>query len=60
MDDHLAPAGLIAGPKIKSRVEDDLRYGHDIAKEVSRLDIGQTVLVKNDARARRRGIRGDE
>ncbi len=47
MDDHLAPAGLIAGPKIKSRVEDDLRYGHDIAKEVSRLDIGQTVLVKN-------------
>jgi len=47
MDDHLAPAGLIAGPKIKSRVEDDLRYGRDIAKEVSRLDIGQTVLVKN-------------
>jgi len=47
MEEHLAPAGLIAGPKIKPRVEDDLRYGHDIAKEVSRLDIGQTVLVKN-------------
>ena len=47
MDDHLAPAGLIAGPKVKARVLDDLRYGHDIAKEVSRLDIGQTVLVKN-------------
>ena len=47
MDDHLAPAGLIAGPKVKPRVLDDLRFGHDIAKEVSRLDIGQTVLVKN-------------
>ncbi len=47
MDDHLAPAGLIAGPKVKPRVEDDLRYGHELAKEVSRLDIGQTVLVKN-------------
>ena len=47
MDDHLAPAGLIAGPRLKARTEDDLRYGHDLAKEVSRLDIGQTVLVKN-------------
>ena len=47
MDEHLAPAGLIAGPKLKPRIEDDLRFGHDVAKEVSRLDIGQTVLVKN-------------
>ena len=47
MDDHLAAAGLIAGPKLKSRTEDDLHFGYDIAKEVSRLDIGQTVLVKN-------------
>lgn len=47
MDDHLAPAGLIAGPRIKTRVEDDLRYGFQIAKESSRLDIGQTVVVKN-------------
>jgi DUF1009 family protein len=47
MDDHLAPAGLIAGPKLKARAEEDLRYGRDLAKEVSRLDIGQTVLVKN-------------
>jgi UDP-2,3-diacylglucosamine hydrolase len=47
MDDHLAGAGLICGPRLKSRVEDDLRYGHEIAKEVSRLDVGQTVLVRN-------------
>lgn len=47
MDDHLAGAGLICGPRLKARVEDDLRYGHEIAKEVSRLDVGQTVLVRN-------------
>ena len=47
MEDHVAGSGLLFGPKVKARVEDDLRFGHDIAKEVSRLDIGQTVLVKN-------------
>jgi UDP-2,3-diacylglucosamine hydrolase len=47
MEEHLAPAGLIAGPRPKARVEDDLRYGFQIAKESSRLDIGQTVVVKN-------------
>jgi hypothetical protein len=47
MEQHLAPAGRIAGPKLKPRDEDDLRYGFQIAKESSRLDIGQTVVVKN-------------
>jgi UDP-2,3-diacylglucosamine hydrolase len=47
MGDHLAGSGLLFGPKVKARVEDDLHYGHEIAKEVARLDIGQTVLVKN-------------
>lgn len=47
MDDHLAGNGHLFGPKPKARVEEDLRFGHEIAKEVSRLDIGQTVVVKN-------------
>ena len=47
MEEHLAPAGLIAGPRLKPREEDDVRYGFHIAKESSRLDIGQTVVVKN-------------
>lgn len=46
MDEHLAPAGLIAGPKLKRREEEDVRFGFRIAKETSRLDIGQTVVVK--------------
>lgn len=47
MEEHLAPAGLIAGPKLKPRDEEDLHYGFQLAKESSRLDIGQTVVVKN-------------
>ncbi len=47
MEDSVAPVGLIAGPKVSRRQEADLRYGYRIAKETSRLDIGQTVVVKN-------------
>lgn len=47
MDDYLAQPGLIAGPKLDKRLEEDVRFGFQIAKEVSRLDIGQTVVVKN-------------
>jgi len=46
MDEHLAPAGLFAGPKLSRREEEDIRFGFRIAKETSRLDIGQTVVVK--------------
>jgi UDP-2,3-diacylglucosamine hydrolase len=47
LDDCLAPAGIIAGRKLSRREEDDVTFGFEIAREVSRLDIGQTVVVKN-------------
>ena len=47
LEDCLAPAGLIAGGKLSRREEQDVAFGFEIAREVSRLDIGQTVLVKN-------------
>ena len=47
LEDCLAPAGLIAGRNLTHREEDDVAFGFEIAREVSRLDIGQTVLVKN-------------
>jgi DUF1009 family protein len=47
LEDHLASPGPIAGPKIKARYLSDLEFGFRMAKETSRLDIGQTVLVKN-------------
>jgi DUF1009 family protein len=43
----LAPAGLIAGPKLSRREEEDVDFGWKIAKEIARLDVGQTVIVKN-------------
>src|SRR4051794_6312830 len=47
LEDCLAPAGLIAGRKLTHREEEDVAFGFEIAREVSRLDIGQTVIVKN-------------
>lgn len=47
LEDCLAPAGLIAGRKLSRREEEDITFGFEIAREVSRLDIGQTVIVKN-------------
>jgi hypothetical protein len=47
LEDSLAPAGHLAGPKLKDRELADAAFGLRIAKETSRLDIGQTVVVKN-------------
>jgi DUF1009 family protein len=46
LDAHVARQGHIAGPRLKSRDMDDIRFGFGIAKEISRLNIGQTVIVK--------------
>ena len=47
LEEYLAPAGLIAGPKLSRRQEEDVDLGWTSAKEIARLDIGQTVIVKN-------------
>ncbi len=47
LEDSLAPCGLIAGPKLSRHEEDDIDLGWSVAKEIARLDIGQTVIVKN-------------
>jgi DUF1009 family protein len=47
LEDQLAPSGLIAGSKLSRREEEDVSFGWKIAKEIARLDIGQTVIVKN-------------
>ncbi len=47
LEDSIAKPGLIAGPKLSSREEHDIEIGWKIAKEIARLNIGQTVIVKN-------------
>ena len=47
LEDSLATAGLIAGAKLSRQEEEDVDLGWTVAKEIARLDIGQTVIVKN-------------
>jgi hypothetical protein len=39
--------GFHLGPKLSVEHRADVAFGHRLAKEVARLEIGQTVLVKN-------------
>jgi UDP-2,3-diacylglucosamine hydrolase len=47
LDDQLAAPGLIAGPKLSRGEQEDVELGWSVAKEIARLDIGQTIIVKN-------------
>ncbi len=47
LEDLLAAEGLVAGRPLRSRERADVDYGFEIAGEMSRLDVGQTVVVKN-------------
>jgi UDP-2,3-diacylglucosamine hydrolase len=43
----LATAGFSLGPKLSADQQTDVAFGHRLAREISRLDIGQLVVVKN-------------
>jgi DUF1009 family protein len=58
LEDSLAPAGLITGPQLSRREEEDVDFGWEIAKEIARLDIGQTVVVKNGTVVAVEGLEG--
>lgn len=47
LDQLLPVAGHLHGPKIRERRWEDARYGFGLAKEISRMDIGQSIVVKN-------------
>ncbi len=47
LEEALANEGRIAGPRPVGRALGDIEFGVRIAREISRLDIGQTVLVRN-------------
>src|SRR5471032_2481961 len=46
LEDSLPEPGHIAGPKLSSQQLADVALGFRIAKECSRMDIGQSVVVK--------------
>jgi UDP-2,3-diacylglucosamine hydrolase len=47
LENLLASLGLITGAKLSGQEEKDVDLGWKTAKEIARLDIGQTVVVKN-------------
>ena len=47
LEDDLAAKGLITGAKLSRSEEEDVDLGWNVAKEIARLDIGQTIIVKN-------------
>ncbi len=47
LDDLIPEAGHVCGPKLKKEQIQDAEWGFGIAKEVRRMDIGQTIVVKN-------------
>ncbi len=47
LESELAPQGVFAGPVPSRRVLEDMAFGMEMAREISRLDIGQTVVVRH-------------
>jgi DUF1009 family protein len=46
LEDWLAKEGHCAGPAPKERLLEDIHYGYQIAKRISELEVGQSVVVK--------------
>lgn len=47
--DLLAPEGTLTRTKPSKDGTEDIKFGYKIAKEIGRLDIGQTVVIKEKA-----------
>jgi DUF1009 family protein len=53
-------AGFQIGPKLSAEQREDVEFGFKIAKETSRLEIGQLVVVKNGAVLAVEGFEGTD
>jgi DUF1009 family protein len=60
MPEALAPNGVLTRTKPSDREWQDLRYGLHVAREIGRLDIGQTVVVKDGAVVALEAIEGTD
>lgn len=47
LEELLPEPGHVCGPKLKKRAIEDAEFGLSIAKETSRMDIGQSVVVRH-------------
>ena len=58
LENYLAPSGLICGPQLTRREEEDVDLGWKTAKEIARMDVGQTVVVKSGTILAVEGLEG--
>ena len=49
LSDNIATQGKIAGPEISGQDKEYVEFGLNIAKELSKYDIGQTIVIKEKA-----------
>ena len=49
MEPWLAPQGRLAGPRPGTALKRDIRLGVELTRELNRLDVGQTVVVKRQS-----------
>jgi DUF1009 family protein len=57
---HLLGPGFHLGPKLRGAQREDVEFGYRIAKEVSRLGIGQIVVVKQGVTLAVEGFEGTD
>lgn len=60
LEELLPKAGVLTSIKPSSSAEEDIRFGFGIAKEVARLDIGLSIVVKDRAVIAVEGIEGTD
>jgi DUF1009 family protein len=49
LQDHLPQAGTLTKRKPDDHEQEDIEYGLEIAREISRLDLGQTIVIRGKA-----------
>jgi DUF1009 family protein len=60
LGEFIPPAGMVVGRKLSGEQQHDVEFGWRIAKQVSALDIGQTVIVKNGTVLAVEGLEGTD
>lgn len=60
LDNLFSPKGVIASRSPSDEEMKDVQFGWNLAKEIGRLDIGQTVVVKNQAALAVEAIEGTD
>ena len=49
LKDHLPPAGVLSKRAPDEREQANIEYGLEVAHEIARLDLGQTIVVRDQA-----------